>query len=162
MPAGNPKKIIFIGVWALLIKNTCIFFYIYSPGSSTLIYLLQAMQNDDSKWVWHCEYHPDVNHLDIPSHWQRLGYSHETETEWILEILIWMKLLTHYVVKTKSRVALTSMTISRYVLLNVITIWLITNSIAVGRNIVRQLLVRGLLTIKSMNNPELLFLSCVQ
>ena len=47
-------------------------------------------------------------------------------------------------------------------LLKVVTIWLINSSIAVGRNIVRELLVRGLLMMKSMNNPDLPFLSTVQ
>ena len=69
---------------------------------------------------------------------------------------------TYYVVKTSSKVALTSMTISRYDLLNVVIIWLISNSIAVGRNIVKELLVRGLLIIMSMNNPDLPYLSTWQ
>ena len=69
---------------------------------------------------------------------------------------------TYYVVKTSSKVALTSMTISRYDLLNVVIIWLINNSIAVGRNIVKELLVRGLLIIMSMNNPDLPYLSTRQ
>ena len=53
-------------------------FHIYSPCPSVFCHLLQAMQGDDHKWVGHCEYHPDVNHLDIPCCGQRLGYSHET------------------------------------------------------------------------------------
>ena len=56
-------------------------FHIYSPVSSILCELLQAMQGNDHKWVGHCEYHPDVNHLDVSSHWQGLGNSHETKTE---------------------------------------------------------------------------------
>ena len=71
----------------MTVLPTCTF-HIYSPGSSILCELLQAVQRDDHKWVGHCEYHPDVNHLDITSHWQRLGNSHETEIEWIIEILI--------------------------------------------------------------------------
>ena len=70
--------------------------------------------------------------------------------------------LTYYVVNTKRRVAFTSITISRYVLLNVVDIWLIKSSIAVGRNIVSELLVSGLLIIKSTNNPDLPFLSTWQ
>ena len=36
------------------------------------------MQRDDKKRIRHCEYHPNVNHLDISSHWQRLGDPHKT------------------------------------------------------------------------------------
>ena len=80
-PSANlisPKKWATIG-WGLLSQFmiglylleglTCTCFYIYSPWSSVNCNLLQAMQGDDHKWIWHCEYHPDINHLDITSHW---------------------------------------------------------------------------------------------
>ena len=54
-------------------------FHIYFSGSSVRYYLLQAMQCDDHKWVGHCEYHPNVNHLDIASHGQRVRYGHKTK-----------------------------------------------------------------------------------
>ena len=54
-------------------------FHIYSPCPSVFCHLLQAMQGDDHKWVGHCEYHPDVNHLDIASHRQRIPDTHETK-----------------------------------------------------------------------------------
>ena len=54
-------------------------FHIYSPGSPVLWSLLQAVQWDDHEWVGHREYHPDVNHLDITSHRQRIPDTHETK-----------------------------------------------------------------------------------
>ena len=119
------------------------------------------MQRDDKKRIRHCEYHPNVNHLDISSHWQRLGDPHETVTHKnVFGKTITYK--TYYVVNTNSRVAFTSMTISRYVSLKVVDIWLINRSMAVGRNKVRELLVRGLLIMKSMNDPDLPLLSTEQ
>ena len=105
-------------------------FHIYSPCASVNCNLLQAMQSNNHKWIGHCKYHPDVNHLDISCCGQRLGYSHETITKGchnkLNMLLNWshhlFNVLTYYVVNTKSKVALTSITISRYVLLNVVTI----------------------------------------
>ena len=54
-------------------------YHIYSSCASFLCKLLQAMQSNDNKWIGHCEYHPDVNHLDVSSQWQRVGDSHEAK-----------------------------------------------------------------------------------
>ena len=63
-------------------RLTCTF-YVYYPGSSILCDLLQTVQSNDHKWIGHCENHPDINHLYIASHWQRLRNSHEAANKQI-------------------------------------------------------------------------------
>ena len=41
--------------------------------------LQHSVQGHNQEGVAHHEDHPDVNHLDIGSHWQRLDHSNETE-----------------------------------------------------------------------------------
>ena len=37
------------------------------------------MQHNDNEGIGHCENHPDVNHLDVSSQWQRVGDTHEAK-----------------------------------------------------------------------------------
>ena len=58
-----------IGLYLLEGLTCTCCFYIYSPWPSVNCNLLQAMQGNNHKWIGHCKYHPDVNHLCVSSHW---------------------------------------------------------------------------------------------
>ena len=79
-------------------------------GNNTT-YFLKAMQCNNNKWIWYCEDHPYINHLDVSSHWQKLGYSHKTERKYLIlrSILNWFRygLLS---VETNSKVTFTPIT----------------------------------------------------
>ena len=118
------------------------------------------MACNDKEWIWNCKYHPKINHFHISSFRQWLGYSHEAKN---VSLNLPTKLgWTYNVVRTKRRVVLTSMTISRKVLLKVVDIWLINSSIPVGRNKVTKWPVSGLLKLMSTNTPSLPYLLTLQ
>ena len=120
-------------------------------------YLNSTMTGNNKEWIGNCKNHPNVNHLDVSCLWQWLGNAHKAFKKY--EYAFSNQNLTHKVVKTRRRVVLTSMTISRNVLLNDVDIWLIKSSIPVGKNIVINWPVRGLLKLKSTKIPSLPYLS---
>ena len=116
----------------------------------------------DKEWVWHCENHPNINHLDISSFGQWLRDTHETIHRKYRRSYPLLFFRSYYVVKTKRRVVFTSITISKKLLLNIVDIWLIMSSIPVGKKIVMKLPVKGLLNIMSIKRPILPYLSTSQ
>ena len=56
-------------------------FHIDSSCSPPWCQFVKAVQRNDNEGIGYCEYHPDVNHLDVPSHWQSLRNSHKAENK---------------------------------------------------------------------------------
>ena len=128
-----------------------------------IVYLKSTMTGNDEEWIGYCKYHPDIDHFYISGYRQWLWYSHETKNVYIfLQNNQRVKQLAYKVIRTKSRVVLTSMTISKKVPLKVVVIWLIRSNIPVGRNIVIKCPVSGLLKLKSTKIPSLPYLSTLQ